>query len=493
MRALLLMAALVMAIPTAGAAVFPNIMPNTKYCAAGSVAHATNYCVDATPCKQVQGYTVCLQGTPSPPANALISTFTCWSESTDYTCYNLVSNCSPYSTNSSCTEIGSPVCTPDSNGVPMTSNIAQMGACISYTHTYQCTGNVVASTTTTCTTTSMLNGLDWSVASPSAANDFVQAAAGQEFARQIVEYGYDNSGQLNNIFHGVAMTCVDGWVGLKNCCANNSGGGLVSMADQASFMGNFRGAALKSGSKYAAKFGSEYAYDLLFSDVAPEFMQSSIASSANSMQSYGSTAGFGMYGFGTNATAAAGNMFSASSSMALGNTGLYFNPYAFAAAVAIQVVMQAISCTEQEKTLANLKSNNLCHPVGAYCSNEIKVLGVTVGCLETTQAFCCFNGLLAKGINEGAHAFYGLSWGVPQAPNCSGLTVAQIQGLDFTSPALAGVMDPFKNEVMNKFNANAGTRLTSGSYQGDVQNTSTQSAHALCLQRQLLMPSIVCQ
>lgn len=491
MRALLLIAALVMAIPTARAAVFPNVLPNTKYCAAGSVAHATNYCVDATPCKQVQGYTVCLQGTPSPPANALISTFTCWSESTDYTCYNLVSNCSPYSTNSSCTEIGSPVCTPDSNGVPMTSSISQMGACISYTHTYQCTGNVVASTTTTCTTTSMLNGLDWSVASPSAANDFVQAAAGQEFARQIVEYGYDNSGQLNNIFHGVPMTCVDGWVGLKNCCANNSGGGLASNAQASTLTGNLEMSALKYGVGYAVKAGSAYVYDLMLSDAAPEFMQAGIASTANAMQSNAWGSGFSMFGFGTSAQAASG-LFPAASTTQLGTSGIYFNPYAFAAAVAIQVVMQAISCTDEEKTLANLKSNNLCHPVGAYCSNEIRVLGQLVGCLETTQAFCCFNGLLAKGINEGAHSFYGLGWGIPQSPNCSGLSIAQIQGLDFTSPALANVMDPFKNEIMNKFNGNAGAHISNGSFQNNVQQNSTQGAHALCLQRQLLQPSIVC-
>jgi conjugal transfer mating pair stabilization protein TraN len=340
----------------------------------------------------------------------------------------------------------------------------------------------------------MLNGLDWSTSSPTAQADFVNAATSQEFARQIATYGYEN-GVLANIFHGKSMDCKDGWIGLKNCCATG-GGGPTSNAQAATLMGNVTmsaiTSAISSGTGYALKFGAPYVYDLMLSDVAPEFMQSGIASMANSMQANTFGAGFSIMGVGTSATAAGGALFGASSSVAIGQTGLYFNPYAFAAAVAIQVVMAAISCSDEEKTLANLKSQNLCHPIGAFCSNEIKFLGAVIGCLETTQRFCCFNGLLAKGIMEGAHIQLGLSWGSAQAPNCSGLSVSQLQSINFTDPIYASVMAPFSAEIMAKYNQTGGTNIGSGAFQTNVQGVGTQNIHALCVQRQALDPTIVC-
>lgn len=505
MRNIIFLLALLTGYQYSIAAIYPTILPNTKYCVIGSNAHLPAYCVDATPCKFIDGHDVCLQNAPSPPPNALITNFTCWSNADDYTCDVPASNCADYYSNTACVQIGTPFCSLDGNGVPMTSPSPKLGACSSTTRTFQCFDNQVPppTTTTTCASTDVMNGLDWSVASPSAANDFVQAAAGQEFANQIATYGYDGNGQLNNIFHGVAMTCRDGLMGLKNCCAHSIGGGIKSNMDASTLMGNAIGSALSYGAGYAAKAGSAYVYDLMLSDVAPEFMQAGLASTANAMQANTWGTGFSMFGFAGNATAA-GGMFGATSSINVMGSGLWFNPYAFALAVGIQVVIQATNCTDQEKTLANLKTNNLCVGVGSYCSNEIKVplfgglfgsqIGwIVIGCEETTQAFCCFNGQLAKGINQGAHNFYGMGWGTPQSPNCSGLSVAQIQGLDFTSPVLASVMEPFKDEIQRKVDANAGARIRNGSFSNALQQNSTQNTHALCLQRQLLQPSIVCQ
>lgn len=481
----------------ASAAISPTILPNTKFCVHGSVAHTYRYCVDAIPCKVIDGHNVCLQNAPSPPANALITNFTCWSEADDYTCDVPDSNCEEYYSNAACTEIGTPFCTLDGNGMPMTAPSPKLGLCSSTTRTFQCYDNNVPppTTTTTCATTDVMNGLDWSVASPSAGNDFIQAAAGQEFARQIVTYGYDGSGNLSNIFSGVPMTCRDGMVGLKNCCAHNIGGGIKSNADASTLMGNAIGAGLKYGAGYAAKVGSAYVYDLMLSDVAPQFMQSGIASTANAMQSNTWGSGFSMYGFAGNATAA-GGMFGTTASVEIMGSGVWFNPYSFALALAIQVVINATNCSDEERSLANLKTNNLCIGVGSYCSNEIKVnvfgSWIVIGCEETTQTFCCFNGQLAKGINQAAHSFYGMSYGSPQSPNCSGLSISQIQGLDFSSPVIATALDPFKTEMQAKVNANAEARMANGSFSNDLQQNATQNLQALCLQRQLTIPATVC-
>jgi conjugal transfer mating pair stabilization protein TraN len=496
MRYLFIFMAMLFGSAASQAQTYATILPNTKFCAPGSAVHAVPYCADATPCKVVSGIPVCLAGTVGAPANALIAGFSCWSTVTDYTCDQYISECSIYTTNSACTEVGTATCTPGANGLPMISSNPKLGACISYTRDFKClpTGVATTTSTTTCDPVNMLNGLDWSQTSPTAQADFVNAATSQEFARQIATYGYEN-GQLQDIFHGKSMDCKDGWIGLKNCCST-SGGGPTSNGQAASLMGNVTMTAVSwgiaKGAGYALKFGAPYVYDLMLSDVAPEFMQSGLASMANSMQANTLGAGFSFMGVGTSASAAGGALFGASSSMAIGQTGLYFNPYAFAAAVAIQVIMAAISCSDEEKTLANLKSQNLCHPVGSFCSNEISVFGVVIGCLETTQRFCCFNGLLAKGIMEGAHIQMGLSWGTPQLPNCSGLSVAQLQSINFADPIYSSVMAPFTAEIMAKYNQTGGTNISSGAFQTNVQGVGTQNIHALCIQRQALDPTIVC-
>jgi len=437
--------------------------------------------------------TNCLSG--QLPNGALQTTFSCWSTATDYSCYQEISECSLYTANPACAEVGSRTCLPDSTGAILPSISPKLGPCMAYTRTFNClpTGAATTTTTTTCDPVDMLNGLDWSTSSPSSANDFVAAATNQEFARQLVTYGYDGTDTLGNLFHGAAMSCADGWIGLKNCCSGG-GGGVVSNFEGASLMGNVAGTALKVGATYGAKWGAPYVYDLMMSNAAPDILQGGVASMANGLQSYGSNPlnGIGMYGFGFTDVGAAGTFASSTSSIALGQTGLYFNPYALAASLAIQIVMDALSCSEIEKDLVNLKSQNLCHYVGSYCSRKLKFLGATIACLETTESYCCFNGLLAKGILEGAHNQLGISWGSPESPNCAGLSVAQLQSLDLSGPAFAGVMEPFKAKVLSNFQNNAGSRMSNGSIQNDLKTTGTSNIRDMCLQRQLLEPTIVC-
>jgi conjugal transfer mating pair stabilization protein TraN len=222
--------------------------------------------------------------------------------------------------------------------------------------------------------------------------------------------------------------------------------------------------------------------------------------------------GFGAFGFGTTAASAEGMagtlggssvtsstlaITSDGSIAAVGEAGfseaaVYFNPYALAAAVAIQLIMDAMSCTQDELDLANAKSKNFCHYVGSYCSKEIKVLGKVVGCLETSQTYCCYNGLLGKAIEEGAHQQLGISWGSPKSPACGGLSVAQLQALDFTTPAMAAFMAPFQEEIMAGFNSSVSPSLANGTVSTAAQTSATSKSAALCLQSQKQNPSIVC-
>lgn len=346
--------------------------------------------------------------------------------------------------------------------------------------------------TTQCDVNGNMNGLDWSTSRESSANDFVLAVTGQEFARQLALYGTKDGGGIDNLFPGHPLGCTEGYGGLKNCC-KSSGGGAASNNSIAKNIGMSVGmGALQQGAGYAAAKGSMYVFDTIITH-APEYLtpgiNSMLTSGANNMSQF---TGFGAFGFGTTAEAAGGMFFGGGSSVAVGNTGLYFNPYALAAAIAIQIVMEALSCTQDEMDLARARQENLCVNVGSYCSKKIMVLGKQVGCLETTDSFCCYNGQLGKAVAVGSHEQLGLSWGSPKSPNCKGLTVEQLTSLDFNSPAMQKAMEPFKQEIMSSYEKNIAPNLSNGAVTGLMSGKADTNSKSLCLQRQKFDPKTVC-
>lgn len=85
------------------------------------------------------------------------------------------------------------------------------------------------------------------------------------------------------------------------------------------------------------------------------------------------------------------------------------------------------SCSEGEKLLAEKQAAGLCIYVGTFCSS--KFLGI---CMELKNSYCCFTSKLGRIINVQGRSQLGLGWGDPKSPACQGLTVSQIQALDFS-------------------------------------------------------------
>ena len=70
--------------------------------------------------------------------------------------------------------------------------------------------------------------------------------------------------------------------------------------------------------------------------------------------------------------------------------------------------------------------------VGSYCSQ--KFLGA---CVKKTETYCCFLSLLARIIHEQGRPQLPRGWGDPEKPDCAGLTVTQLQSLDFAKMDLS--------------------------------------------------------
>ncbi|EHA9227916.1 type-F conjugative transfer system mating-pair stabilization protein TraN [Salmonella enterica subsp. enterica serovar Glostrup] len=85
------------------------------------------------------------------------------------------------------------------------------------------------------------------------------------------------------------------------------------------------------------------------------------------------------------------------------------------------------SCSSEEKALGKAKDKKLTVYVGEYCSK--KVLGV---CLEKKRGYCVFDSKLARIVQEqGRRDQLGVGFGKGKSPDCRGITVDELQRLDF--------------------------------------------------------------
>ncbi|EEJ7181760.1 type-F conjugative transfer system mating-pair stabilization protein TraN [Salmonella enterica subsp. enterica] len=84
-------------------------------------------------------------------------------------------------------------------------------------------------------------------------------------------------------------------------------------------------------------------------------------------------------------------------------------------------------CSSEEKALGKAKDKKLTVYVGEYCSK--KVLGV---CLEKKRGYCVFDSKLARIVQEqGRRDQLGVGFGKGKSPDCRGITVDELQRLDF--------------------------------------------------------------
>jgi conjugal transfer mating pair stabilization protein TraN len=99
-----------------------------------------------------------------------------------------------------------------------------------------------------------------------------------------------------------------------------------------------------------------------------------------------------------------------------------------------------VKCTKDEISLINLREKKLCVYVGKKTSG-------TQPFHVNKHYFCCFGNMLEKVIQVEGRKQLGLSFGSGGSPNCRGLTMEEIQRLDFSKIDFS----EFINELMVKF------------------------------------------
>lgn len=373
-------------------------------CLLSAIAHAGDCvkmgstCLDATPCKTISGVNVCLTDIGE----------TCWKYQDSYDCVSQsqVDDCQPLR-DRGCGQIGSKCLTTNPDGT-----------CSMYEQTYQC------QTTPASTSTVMDCGTQTYCMSGNCFNsghapdpDFAKTITAMEAAREAGTYMDPNSMQL---FKGFDNRCMKGYFGLKNCCKTSGGGG--SMSNSALSSVAISGAMSTGGE--ALKYGSTYVYDALYQ------------ADSTSLITQGLGAMLSLDGAATPTFSPSVSFYGVTASLVDGTVVFGFDPTSFAISVAIMIIQDLMSCSQEEGVLGMKRGQNLCHFTGSYCSNELNLI-VTKICLETTESYCCFNSRLARIINEQGRGQVGKGWGSGESPNCSGFTPDQLQALDFSKMNLS--------------------------------------------------------
>jgi conjugal transfer mating pair stabilization protein TraN len=101
----------------------------------------------------------------------------------------------------------------------------------------------------------------------------------------------------------------------------------------------------------------------------------------------------------------------------------------------IALASKLCRCTSEEKDLAKKRDEGKCRYIGTYKKN----LGT-----EKVQAFCCFSTKLARVIHEEGRKQLGIKWGSAEKPNCSGLSINQLQRMDFSQVDLTEAVEDLK-------------------------------------------------
>jgi len=97
-------------------------------------------------------------------------------------------------------------------------------------------------------------------------------------------------------------------------------------------------------------------------------------------------------------------------------------------------------CTADEIALADIRERGLCHYLGSYEEEFLKLWTS-----RTEHVFCCFPSKISRVFQEEARKHLGISWGTPEKPNCRGLTSNELSSLDFTRMDLAEAFEQMPN------------------------------------------------
>ncbi|RTL53135.1 MAG: hypothetical protein EKK46_09425 [Rhodocyclaceae bacterium] len=389
----------------------------------------------------------CTLGPATRTINGESVTRACWQKTKGFTCYAAATNTCGSLIAQGCTQTNSTCAATRANG-----------DCVDVSYDYSCPSGAPRQTSqTNCTGGKICFGTQCFDTSKHADSDFAAAMTYMEAAREGSVY-MDGSGGQVELFKGQGGSCTKPTgPGIGSNCCKSSGGAVTN--NQA--MGGVSATSIVGGVvvstvlSNAISIGSHYMYDFMF-QTDGWLQEKAFAAINNSDAFLGGwnpdaafmdllqSPSFSMYGFTVTSSTASiipGTMTVPGMQNLFGTSyQLTFNPYVFAAMIALNVISELYSCSQDEEMLSMRRGAGLCAKTGEYCSARLPWPLKT--CIQKTETWCCWNSKLAKSISMQAKCqLYGYCGGNPG--NCSGFSAAEFARIDFSKLDLS----EFTNEI----------------------------------------------
>lgn len=110
-------------------------------------------------------------------------------------------------------------------------------------------------------------------------------------------------------------------------------------------------------------------------------------------------------------------------------------------------------CSKDETLLAERRARNLCVYVG---KEKVKSLGVTT---VVKHHFCCWGNMLDKVVQVQGRKQLGINFGSGGSPNCRGLTLEEIQRIDWEQVDFTEFIEDFKFKFFGSYKAPSSAAL----------------------------------
>lgn len=280
------------------------------------------------------------------------------------------------------------------------------------------------------------------------------------------------------LFKGEAMECKQAVGGMQDCCESpvaTTLGDYITltrhMMNMDAMTGEVFGMENYSGVwEMASNWGSAAA-DSAWSVVQGKFVspadvvaqagnegmvEGAVSTMAQSMMSYTNsflTSTFGpevasMF-FKTTVSNGVSTIGPSAQMAAVGNALMYCY-YAYLAYVVFNLLVNIIfECEEEEFDLAMKVELLSAHYIGTYCKTD--VLGL---CIEKRKSYCAFDSPLSRILMQQIYKqpHMGLSWGTAKNPNCTGLSIEDIDKVDWDEVNLdewIGILIKTDNFIQN--------------------------------------------
>lgn len=134
------------------------------------------------------------------------------------------------------------------------------------------------------------------------------------------------------------------------------------------------------------------------------------------------------------------------------------------------------SCSSEQIELGNQRRSNKCVDLGEYCASESNELTKLTGkCLRKSRTFCCFPTILSKLIRVGARDQLGKSFGSAKHPQCGGLSLEDIEKLNFSKIDFQEFFDAEVQPMMRNYSSEDNEDIIKRSFPSGSQDGSSNS------------------